>query len=129
MTLMTHVMIRYIKYKCHKCHFIDKVNTLIDSHCHTKITKSGEDVRINISPYDFRNAILNAQIKMVVITNHNEFYKQEFIKYKNYANNEFIVLPGIELDVEGLESARGHIVIVYDDRDIDYFKLLINGYL
>ena len=66
---------------------------------------------------------------MVAITNHNKFNKQEFIEYKNSANNEFIVLPGIELDVEGLESERGHIVIVYDDRDIDCFKLLINGYL
>ena len=95
MTLMTHVMIRYIKYKCHKCRFIEKVNTLIDFHCHTKITKSGENVRINIYPSNFRYAILNAQIKIVAITNHNEFNKQEFIEYKNSANNEFIVLPGI----------------------------------
>lgn len=102
---------------------------LIDFHCHTKTTKSGEDERRNISPCDFRDAILNAQVKMVAITNHNEFNKQEFIEYKNSANNEFIVLPGIELDVEGLESERGHIVIVYDDSDIDSFELLINDYL
>ena len=105
---------------------------LIDFHCHTKATKSGEDKKRNIKPKDFKNAILNAQVKMVAITNHNEFNKEEFIKYSNEVNDDFILLPGIELDIKGIDDERGHVVIVYDNTDIDNFDLkikkLINGF-
>ena len=97
---------------------------LIDFHCHTKATKSGEDKKRNIKPEDFKNVILNAQVKMVAITNHNEFNKEEFIKYSNEVNDDFILLPGIELDIKGIDDERGHVVIVYDNTDIDNFDCL-----
>lgn len=102
---------------------------LIDFHCHTKATKSGEDKKRNIKPEDFKNAILNAQVKMVAITNHNDFNKQDFIKYNDVVNEDFILLPGIELDVNGVDNERGHVVIVYDNADIDVFDLKIKKLL
>ena len=105
---------------------------LIDFHCHTKATKSGEDKKRNIKSEDFKNAILNAQVKMVAITNHNEFNKEEFVKYSDKVNGDFILLPGIELDIKGIDDERGHVVIVYDNTDIDNFDLkikkLLNGF-
>lgn len=102
---------------------------LIDFHCHTKATKSGEDKKRNIKPEDFKNAILNAQVKMVAITNHNEFNKEEFIKYSKEVNDDFILLPGIELDIKGIDDERGHVVIVYDNTDIDNFDIKIKKFL
>ena len=105
---------------------------LIDFHCHTKATKSGEDKKRNIKSEDCKNAILNAQVKMVAITNHNEFNKEEFVKYSDKVNGDFILLPGIELDIKGIDDERGHVVIVYDNTDIDNFDLkikkLLNGF-
>ena len=98
---------------------------LIDFHCHTKATKSGEDKKRNINPEDFKSTILNAQVKMVAITNHNEFIMEEYKKYSDTVNGDFIVLPGIELDIQGIDNERGHVVIVYDNTDIEGFDLRI----
>lgn len=102
---------------------------LVDFHCHTKATKRGEDKKRNIEPENFKNYILNAQVKMVAITNHNEFDKQEFDKYNNEVNGDFILLPGIELDINGIDNERGHIVIIYDNTDINNFDLKIKKLL
>ena len=74
----------------------------IDFHCHTKAVKSGEKKTRNINAIDFKEAIKDARVRMVAITNH-------------------ILLPGIELDTIGIKGEKGHIVIVYDDKDLDNF--------
>lgn len=38
---------------------------LVDFHCHTKATKRGEDKKKNIEPENFKNYILNAQVKSI----------------------------------------------------------------
>ncbi len=100
---------------------------LIDFHCHTKATKKGEDNKRNIKPGDFKKAIVNAQIKIVAITNHNEFIKEEYELFSKEAGDDFIVLPGIELDVDGLDGERGHVVVIYDDQDVNNFDTMINS--
>lgn len=93
----------------------------IDFHCHTKAIKSGEKVTRNINASDFKKTINSANVKMVAITNHNYFNKEEFSDFKKEINGDFILLPGIELDVIGIDSDKGHVVLIYDDTDLDNF--------
>ncbi len=101
----------------------------IDFHCHTKAVKNGEKETRNITVTDFKKAVKNANVRMVAITNHNIFDKIQYDEFKVEVNDEFILLPGIELDVIGEHKERGHVVIVYDDKDLDAFTTKINNIL
>ena len=48
----------------------------VDFHCHTKSVKQGESQKRNIDSKKFVNIINNANVKIVAITNHNEFDKK-----------------------------------------------------
>lgn len=101
----------------------------IDFHCHTKACKKGEKTTRNILAKDFKEIVLTAGVKMVAITNHNNFDRIQFDEFKKEVGDEFILLPGIELDVIGLNNENGHIVIVYDDTDLNNFNNKINNLL
>ena len=101
----------------------------IDFHCHTKAVKSGEKQTRNITAKDFKEAVKNAGVKMVAITNHNTFDKTQFDEFENEVADDFLLLPGIELDVIGLNGKNGHIVLVYDNTDLDNFNSKINTLL
>lgn len=51
----------------------------IDLHCHTKKTKRGDAETRNVTTELFKEKILNSNIKIVGITNHNVF---DIIQYK-----------------------------------------------
>lgn len=93
----------------------------IDFHCHTKAVKSGEKKTRNINAIDFKDAIKDARVRMVAITNHNSFDRSQYDDFYKEVNNDFILLPGIELDTIGIKGEKGHIVVVYDDKDLDNF--------
>ena len=103
----------------------------VDFHCHTRATKDGESKSRNVSSENFKKSIINAGVKMVAITNHNEFDRENYDLLHNIAGDDFLVFPGIELDVNGIDKERGHVVIIYDDNDVDTFDLkvkeIING--
>lgn len=96
---------------------------LIDFHCHTKATKAGEAQSRNIPSAEFFcEQLENANIKMVAITNHNSFDLEQFNKIQKEVKGKTIILPGIELDVIGLNGERGHIVFFYDNKKVDEFN-------
>lgn len=103
----------------------------IDFHCHTRAVKSGEKETRNINAIDFKETIKNARVKIVAITNHNIFDRKQFDEFYKEVNNDFILLPGIEVDTIGVKQDKGHIVIIYDDKDLDNFDAkveeLLNG--
>lgn len=101
----------------------------IDLHCHTKSVKSGEIKQRNISPEIFKQKVTEANVKMIAITNHNEFDKTEFLKFKAIVDDEFILLPGIELDVIGINKETGHVVLVCDDKEIESFDSILSKLL
>lgn len=97
----------------------------IDFHCHTKAVKPGEKKTRNINAKEFKENIKSAGVKIVAITNHNIFDKKQFDEFYAEVNNEFILLPGIEVDVTGIKNERGHVVIVYDDKDVENFYIKV----
>jgi hypothetical protein len=84
-----------------------------DFHLHTKADK---EFLYNGDEYDFVNAyiskLVEQNIRIGVITNHNKFDKGEFIALKKKALEQGIGLfPGVEFSLkEGI-----HILIVFDD--------------
>ena len=54
----------------------------IDLHCHTKATKSGDGEGRNVSKDLFAEKVNNAGVKIIAITNHNHFDKQQYFDFK-----------------------------------------------
>lgn len=95
----------------------------IDLHCHTKKTKSCEKESRNVTIELFKEKIEEAEVKMIGITNHNYFNKNEYLLFKDAVKDDCCVLPGVELDVEGnLEKTRGHIILIADPDQIEQFN-------
>ena len=87
-----------------------------DFHLHTNSArefKPKED--INKFPELFINKLLEQNIRIATITNHNKLDLGEFKAIRKIANQkEIYVLPGIEFSVN--EGAKGlHIIIVFND--------------
>ena len=102
----------------------------IDLHCHTKKTKSFESESRNVELNLFREKVEEAEVKMLGITNHNYFNKDEYILFKESVKDICYVMPGIELDVEGnIEKTRGHIILVANPEELDLFNEKINNML
>ena len=73
-----------------------------DFHLHTKADKEfrydGEDDRF-VS--DYVDALIAAEIRLAVITNHNKFDLNEFKALRKKARKDAIgLLPGVELSVK-----------------------------
>ena len=87
-----------------------------DFHLHTNSAtefKPKED--INKFPELFINKLLEQNIRMATITNHNKLDLGEFKAIRKLAEkNDIYVLPGIEFSVE--QGAKGiHILIIFSD--------------
>ena len=102
----------------------------IDLHCHTKKTKSFEDDSRNVSLEMFKEKVELAEVKMIGITNHNYFNKEEYIAFKEIVENSCYIMPGIELDVEGnKENTKGHIILIANPEQIDFFNEKVKSIL
>ena len=80
-----------------------------DLHIHTIATSS--DAAFNFSLETLENYVQKMQLDVIAVTNHNVF---EISQYKEIKSRlaDVIVLPGIEVDLEG-----GHILVIGDNDD------------
>lgn len=95
----------------------------IDSHLHTQSDKEFSfDGPDNTFINDYVEALVNKDIKVGFITNHNKFELSEFKALKRRAQKEDIyLLPGVELSVK--EGANGiHVLIIFK-----YEDWIVNG--
>lgn len=82
----------------------------IDLHCHTKATKKGDGTGRNVTPALFREKIVNADVKIVAITNHNHFDIEQYKALRNEVKDVCQVWPGVEIDIQGL--TKWHLIVV-----------------
>lgn len=66
----------------------------IDLHCHTRKIKDGDPVEREISPEEFNKKMIENEIKIVAITNHNCFDIEQYKKIKELSKNNFKVWQG-----------------------------------
>jgi len=101
----------------------------IDLHCHTLEVKKGDNGR-NVNSSDFVKAISSAGVGIVAITNHNKFDIQQYNAFVKSAVGQFLIWPGVELDVEGRHSGskqHGHVIVVCDPLKADSFSSIISS--
>ena len=94
----------------------------IDLHCHTKNTKNKESDLRNVSVEKFKEKVELSEVKFLAITNHNCFFKDNYKELKEAVKDLCYVIPGIELDVEGINKSRGHVILIANPDDVDDFE-------
>lgn len=86
----------------------------IDLHCHTQATKNEGEKR-NISVEEMIPLLVQKEVRIVSITNHNLFDIEEYNKAKELGEKEGIQFyPGVEVDVIGFEDEHAHVIIVVE---------------
>lgn len=89
-----------------------------DLHVHTKSEKTHyTDRKYSDQEYAvvFVQAMKEKDIKIVAITNHNSFNKNEYLEIKKEAiENDVLVLPGVEVS---LNCGKGgiHVLVIFSD--------------
>lgn len=92
----------------------------IDLHCHTKATKKGDSPKRNITPDKLKTIINSNGVKIIGITNHNEFDYEQYKLFVEEIKEDFLIWPGVELDVKGI-SKNGHVIIINNPDTVDKF--------
>lgn len=101
----------------------------IDLHCHTKATKTGDSPKRNIEPSMFKEKVNGVGVKIIGITNHNKFDIDQYNSFIKEVNNDFMIWPGVELDVQGCKGEFGHVLIVCNPETISDFNQLIKDFI
>ena len=117
----------------------------IDLHLHTQKCKKGDGASRVIEVEKFIEKIQENNVGLCAITNHNKFDINEYKSILNKSIN-FIIFPGIELDVKFDKDKIRHIILVcspdyaddfkdifskddnrdYDDYKLEYKDLILN---
>ena len=101
----------------------------IDLHCHTKATKKGDGSGRNVSKKLFCEKVADSDVKILAITNHNHFDKQQYIDFREAVKDFCQVWPGVEIDIKG--KSRWHLIVVANPDNVDLFsekvEQLFNG--
>lgn len=98
----------------------------IDFHCHTKSVKKGETEKRNIDSKRFVEKINDANVKIVAITNHNEFDRKQYEEFIKEAKESFQIWPGIELDIKD-DKTKAHLIVISNPNCLDEFEISINN--
>lgn len=88
-----------------------------DLHIHTIATNSDSTFEFSLNV--LKDYVQKMSIDVIAITNHNVFDMENYLAIKT-ALNKVVVLPGIEIDLEG-----GHILVItnMDDSELNDFDL------
>lgn len=99
----------------------------VDLHCHTKKVKSGDAYTRNVTKEYFSEKVEAANVKILAITNHNQFDYEQYLEFKESVSNICDIWPGIELDIEGKKSEtgkpnRGHLIVIANPKNHALFN-------
>ena len=93
----------------------------IDIHTHTRKCKSGDAQTREVSPEDFRDAILSTEVRVIAITNHNVFDLPQFQAIQALIGADAQVWPGVELDVFD-DQSKGHLLVIISPKFATQFS-------
>jgi predicted ATPase len=98
----------------------------IDVHVHTKKTKRGDAPTRNISPEEFNRIVTSTEVKVLAITNHNVFDKQQYDHICANLDEGVQVWPGVELDIVE-NRRRGHLLVIVAPKKASDFSAILNS--
>ena len=102
----------------------------IDLHCHTKKVKTGDAYTRNVTKDKFFQKIIEAEVKIVAITNHNQFDYEQYKELKNATEGYCDIWPGIEHDIIGKVDQkgnykRGHLIVIANSKNVELFNVQV----
>lgn len=98
----------------------------IDLHCHTKQIKSGDGSGRNVTKELFCRKIFDADVKIVAITNHNSFDKEQFCDFKDAVSENCQLWPGVEIDIKQYNHSRWHLIVIANPDNVETFSNSVN---
>lgn len=99
----------------------------IDLHCHTKKAKKGDPATREIDPSSLIQILVNNQVSIAAITNHNMFDESQYNMAVELAEKTSVQLwPGIELDIKGNVST-GHCLVISDPNYLREFCRFVDN--
>ncbi len=93
----------------------------IDLHCHTKAVRRGELATRNVTKEVFKQKVIEANTKIIAITNHDLFDRAQFEEFQQELGSACNLWPGIELNVEH-DSEKYHMIIVASPNNLESFE-------
>lgn len=93
----------------------------IDLHCHTISTKNGEDKTRNVDVEKFTEKIIESDIKIVALTNHNVFDFDQYNLFSESVKEYCSVWPGVEIDIKGIKS-NYHLIVIANPKNANKFN-------
>ena len=99
----------------------------IDLHCHTKKVKTGDAYTRNVTKDKFFQKIIEAEVKIIAITNHNQFDYLQYKEFKDVTEGYCDIWPGVELDIIGKADQkgnckRGHLIVIANPKNVELFN-------
>ena len=67
----------------------------IDLHCHTKKVKTGDAYTRNVTKDKFFQKVIEAEVKIVAITNHNQFDYTQYKEFKDVTEG-YIMIEAVD---------------------------------
>ena len=93
----------------------------IDLHCHTRKIKSGDGDGREVTPELFKEKVIEANVKIIAITNHNAFDYEQYCTLKEVVTGYCQIWPGIEIDIKD-RASRWHLIVVANPDHVNLFK-------
>lgn len=99
----------------------------IDLHCHTKKVKTGDAYTRNVTKDKFFQKVIEAEVKIIAITNHNQFDYMQYKEFKDVTEGYCDIWPGVELDIIGKADQkgnckRGHLIVIANPKNVELFN-------
>lgn len=99
----------------------------IDLHCHTKKVKKGDASTRNVTSDKFFQKVVEAEVKIIAITNHNQFDYVQYKEFKKITEGYCDIWPGVELDIIGKidqvgNGKRGHLIVIANPKNVELFN-------
>ena len=99
----------------------------IDLHCHTKKVKTGDAYTRNVTKARFFQKVIEAEVKIIAITNHNQFDYTQYKEFKDVTEGYCDIWPGVELDIIGKADQkgnckRGHLIVIANPKNVELFN-------
>jgi len=93
----------------------------IDIHVHTKKIKSGDAATRQIDTDRFQDILKNTDVKILAITNHNHFDKEQYEAFRDAVADHTSLWPGIELDIFE-NGKRSHLLVIINPKNYIEFN-------
>ena len=101
----------------------------VDLHCHTRKVKQGDPDGREVTPKVFVEKVMDANLQIVAITNHNLFDIKQYEEIRRCLDDSIQLWPGIELDIRSSKNSRWHLLVIANPQNYREFSRSVDDLL